>query len=230
MSEQYITIPAYIRTHFLHLTHTDKWFYVCLHNICGEQRSCAMSLRSLSTETGIGIAKLSESITTLHASGLIKAEKKRRTTGGNEVWHISLLELSAGQLSQLPQITDKPKRIKPATPGKPDPEMKRYEAQIIRAQEANLPATLLFGEWIATLNHFNFQCAYCGGPYEIIEHFVPMALGGGTTKGNCVPACTGCNNRKNSYHPLLMPASTGMVEAIKTVYEYLKICRAEVEL
>lgn len=49
-------------------------------------------------------------------------------------------------------------------------------------------------------------CHYCGSkvpPKELtLDHIVPVARGGRSTKGNCVPACKECNNRKKDLLPL----------------------------
>ncbi|QAR33750.1 HNH endonuclease [Geovibrio thiophilus] len=49
-------------------------------------------------------------------------------------------------------------------------------------------------------------CHYCGNkfpPEEItMDHIVPIARGGTSTKGNVVPACKECNNRKKYLLPL----------------------------
>ena len=49
-------------------------------------------------------------------------------------------------------------------------------------------------------------CHYCGqtvAPKDLtLDHIVPLARGGRSTKGNCVPACKDCNNRKQSLLPL----------------------------
>jgi len=49
-------------------------------------------------------------------------------------------------------------------------------------------------------------CAYCGGKFAAreltMDHVVPVARGGRTTKGNVVASCKACNNRKK----LLTPA------------------------
>jgi len=49
-------------------------------------------------------------------------------------------------------------------------------------------------------------CHYCGKsipPKELtLDHIVPVARGGRTTKGNCVPACKDCNNQKKNLLPL----------------------------
>ena len=49
-------------------------------------------------------------------------------------------------------------------------------------------------------------CHYCGRPTPAreltMDHIVPLARGGRSTKGNCVPACKECNNRKKSLLPM----------------------------
>lgn len=49
-------------------------------------------------------------------------------------------------------------------------------------------------------------CHYCEqsfAPKELtLDHLVPLARGGRSTKGNCVPACKECNNRKRDLLPL----------------------------
>jgi len=43
-------------------------------------------------------------------------------------------------------------------------------------------------------------CHYCGKLYPprelTMDHIVPLVRGGKTTKGNVVPACKECNNKK----------------------------------
>lgn len=49
-------------------------------------------------------------------------------------------------------------------------------------------------------------CHYCEKqflPKELtLDHLVPVARGGRSTKGNCVPACKDCNNSKRDLLPL----------------------------
>ncbi len=49
-------------------------------------------------------------------------------------------------------------------------------------------------------------CHYCGKsvpPKDLtLDHVVPLARGGHSTKGNCVPACKDCNNQKKNLLPL----------------------------
>lgn len=81
-------------------------------------------------------------------------------------------------------------------------EEQRVKAQNYIARSHGLPATLTLGEWINTLNSYQYMCAYCQDkPYKVLEHFIPIAEGGGTTKENCLPSCHACNIKKGSKHP-----------------------------
>ncbi|MGA1863279.1 HNH endonuclease [Deferribacter thermophilus] len=50
------------------------------------------------------------------------------------------------------------------------------------------------------------KCYYCGksfSPKELtMDHIVPIIRGGKTTKGNVVPACKDCNNKKKYMLPI----------------------------
>lgn len=72
-------------------------------------------------------------------------------------------------------------------------ERQRVATQNTRARAAGLIADLSIEEWIAILDEHNYKCAYCGGPFECMEHKIPVAAGGGTTKGNVIPSCNQCN-------------------------------------
>jgi 5-methylcytosine-specific restriction endonuclease McrA len=51
-------------------------------------------------------------------------------------------------------------------------------------------------------HNIQWKCAYCGvRPYRVLEHFIPIGLGGGTTADNVLPACSRCNSTKSLYHP-----------------------------
>lgn len=71
-----------------------------------------------------------------------------------------------------------------------------------RARSLDLPATLTCDEWERTVAFFSGLCAYCAAsPVEHLDHFVPLVFGGGTTAGNCLPACERCNLSKSGKHP-----------------------------
>jgi 5-methylcytosine-specific restriction endonuclease McrA len=86
------------------------------------------------------------------------------------------------------------------------PIQRAYGSQVSthlgRARAAATPATLTISQWVAVLEYFHGKCAYCQSrPSQVIEHFIPISLGGGTTAENCVPACQRCNNRKGNKPP-----------------------------
>lgn len=103
-------------------------------------------------------------------------------------------------------------------------EEKRVRLQNKRAQRVRLLATLTLEQWLETLNHFGWKCAYCKGRYVVLEHFIPIIHGGGTTWDNCVPACPRCNAIKMSWNPLADwgPDFTGIKDGIEIVRDYLE--------
>ena len=50
------------------------------------------------------------------------------------------------------------------------------------------------------------RCHYCRKKFSVqeltMDHIVPLVRGGKSTKGNMVPACKECNNRKKHMLPL----------------------------
>lgn len=81
-------------------------------------------------------------------------------------------------------------------------EIQRVRSQKYRARVIGEPATLTIGEWVQTLQAFRFLCAYCQlSQYAVMEHYIPMGHGVGTTKENCIPACVTCNAKKYNKHP-----------------------------
>ena len=89
----YAVTPRIVRTQYKQLSHAEKWLYTCLKDLCGDKGTCFRTLRALKEETDISIASLSTMIPRLHEAGLIHAEKKRRSSSGKEVWHISIVDI-----------------------------------------------------------------------------------------------------------------------------------------
>jgi DNA-binding transcriptional regulator GbsR (MarR family) len=96
------TIPRIVRTGYKELTTVQKWLYVCLKDLCGESGTCYRALLVLKEETGLSTGMLSESIQILHKEGLIHAEKKRRSSGGKEVWHITIVDIWQANAKEHP--------------------------------------------------------------------------------------------------------------------------------
>ncbi len=50
------------------------------------------------------------------------------------------------------------------------------------------------------------ECHYCGSPTPAgeltMDHVVPIARGGKSTRGNVVPCCKSCNNAKKQLLPM----------------------------
>ena len=65
--------------------------------------------------------------------------------------------------------------------------------------------TLTAAEWAVIKARFKNQCVYCGAKDKPLtrDHIVPLSQGGHHTAKNVVPACRGCNSRKNA-KPLLI--------------------------
>lgn len=61
----------------------------------------------------------------------------------------------------------------------------------------------------ARVDYFNNCCSYCGGPYEELDHSIPLASGGTNWPSNLRPACVPCNRKKST----------------KTIWEFLGIER-----
>jgi hypothetical protein len=76
------------------------------------------------------------------------------------------------------------------------PPRSGLQSALARARRARLPATLTDAEWARTIAFFRDRCALCSGAWCLVEHATPIELGGGTTIGNCLPACVSCNVRK----------------------------------
>lgn len=89
----YAGIPRIVRTGYKDVSAVQKWLYVCLKDLAGDDGTCYRTIRALVEETGLSAGMISESILVLHKTGLIHAEKKKRSTGGKEVWHISIVDI-----------------------------------------------------------------------------------------------------------------------------------------
>lgn len=48
------------------------------------------------------------------------------------------------------------------------------------------------------VNFFGAKCAYCGGPFNAIDHVIPLSKGGTHWPANLRPACKSCNSHKSA--------------------------------
>src|SRR6185369_1172538 len=92
----------------------------------------------------------------------------------------------------------------------------RLRGQNQRAQKAGAKHDLTMEQWLETLYYFDYKCAYCGGPYEVIEHYLPIHQAG-TTASNCVPACLHCNLMKDrKSHDLTFYQKQNVIQFIES--------------
>ncbi len=50
----------------------------------------------------------------------------------------------------------------------------------------------------ARVSYYGRRCAYCGGPYEHLDHVIPLSRGGTNWPANLRPACAPCNMQKHT--------------------------------
>ena len=80
--------------------------------------------------------------------------------------------------------------------------IRRDEKHIAREREKarELRASQWWGQKLA-----EGICHYCGKKFPAdeltMDHLVPVARGGKSTKGNCVTCCKECNNKKSCFTP-----------------------------
>ena len=77
----------------------------------------------------------------------------------------------------------------------------------------------------AIKEHFNCQCVYCGGTYELqqltIDHVRPKCRGGRDETANVVPSCRRCNQEKGSQNWLdWMRQTFGVTEREQTILSH----------
>lgn len=81
----------------------------------------------------------------------------------------------------------------------PDPDTAKH-IRVERDKSRALKKT----QWWKSQLHRGL-CHYCGGQFRpealSMDHIVPLARGGKSTKGNVVPACMECNRRKKLETP-----------------------------
>lgn len=81
-------------------------------------------------------------------------------------------------------------------------EKQKLATHRYRSRQAGNQYSLTFQEWETILRSWNYTCYHCGGPYEELEHVIPVSKAGGTTASNCRPVCSYCNSLKgtNTWH------------------------------
>lgn len=66
-----------------------------------------------------------------------------------------------------------------------------------RRRNADLGTVTRTTEW-ARIVYYGIKCVYCGGPFECIDHAIPLSRGGLHTPSNLLPSCAACNTSKGA--------------------------------
>ena len=80
----------------------------------------------------------------------------------------------------------------------PKADQTQVAANNRRARDLGLRADLTTGQWIYIKRSQRFRCIYCRKRPRllVIDHILPLSLGGGTTVSNIQGLCAYCNLRK----------------------------------
>ena len=91
-----------------------------------------------------------------------------------------------------------------------------------RAHKHGLPGDLTPEEFARTIAFFHGSCAYCLGPAQTIDHFIPLGAGiAGSTVDNCIPCCHKCNALKSDILPENLENKRFLPERIDTIRSFL---------
>lgn len=75
----------------------------------------------------------------------------------------------------------------------------RIKDQRKRALMKGLEFSLTTKQWEDCKSFFNNCCAYCGSSGDItMDHFIPVARGGESSRDNILPVCHACNSKKQA--------------------------------
>ena len=67
-----------------------------------------------------------------------------------------------------------------------------------RARQCQAKGKISAEQLQARVEFYGNRCAYCGGPYEHLDHVIPLARGGVHLPANIRPACEKCNLSKGA--------------------------------
>ena len=84
---------------------------------------------------------------------------------------------------------------------KAHPEMVRANVKRRKALKRNaIISDLTAAQWQECVAEFNYCCAYCLTPLDIVtqDHMTPLVRDGAHTLNNVIPACRSCNGKKGT--------------------------------
>ena len=81
-------------------------------------------------------------------------------------------------------------------------ELGKITSNMYRARKANaITQNFSYKELDQRMSVFGYKCSYCGGPFEQIDHLIPLSKGGRHCLSNLRPCCKKCNNAKFNKSP-----------------------------
>ena len=98
------------------------------------------------------------------------------------------------------EILEQIKEYRKTENGRATAQRAKYKRRTILKNTIN---TLTSEEWLDILKEYDYRCAYCGCDFNednmpTKDHVIPISKGGDNIKENIVPACRGCNSKKNN--------------------------------
>ena len=174
---------------------TIEYFYICKGNkdgLLGECRECRkIWKREYDQKNKATIREQRKSYKEIHKERLAVEFQKYRKRNTERI----------AKRDALYRVRNKEKRTKYLNKWRKDNvELSRLHVNKRRAKIKSLNHDLTENQWLETKFYFNFECCYCGieceTPHQ--DHFIPVVKDGDYTKFNIVPACSTCNQSKNS--------------------------------
>ena len=77
----------------------------------------------------------------------------------------------------------------------------RLYGQERRAREKGASGTTTPAQLEARIAFYGDRCWVCHGPFEAVDHVIPLARGGSNWPANLRPICRSCNSSKCAKHP-----------------------------
>lgn len=75
-------------------------------------------------------------------------------------------------------------------------EEKRLARKRRRELESEAPGWSTDRQVADRIAYFGWKCVYCSGPFEEVDHQIPISRGGCAWPANLVPSCRRCNRKK----------------------------------
>lgn len=173
----------------------ETWIYIALYT---HEHKCPPTVLEIARHFNMSRGATYARFKGLMTKGyIVKRQQDRNKAGAYRLFVWPTLDYGETNFKKW-QAKEHRRILNQIPHGKKKAEAHRVWANNKRARDAGNAATLTLEEWGSTLSAFDYKCAYCDNEFDILEHIIPVQLGGGTTVENCVPSCFSCNIKKAS--------------------------------